>query len=213
MTTRIGLISDVHASPEPVREALAIFRAQGVSRILCAGDIAGYGNDLPATVALLVDNQCDSILGNHEVWYLEEQADSSSDPVQRYFSSLPFTRTETIDGKRLCMVHASPPDSYLEGIRLRDEWGELLAEQQQAWSEQLAGFDYDVLIVGHTHQVFAEYLGGTLVINPGSTLLNHSCAILRLPEMQVEIFSLSGKDVLRSWNWGMLVAGNKPPVS
>lgn len=209
MTTRIGLLSDVHASPEPVREALAIFRERRVSDILCAGDIAGYGDELAATVALLADGHCQSILGNHEIWYLEDEAAHNTDAVYRYFAGLPFMCTKIIEGKRLYMVHASPPRSHLDGIRLLDEHGDILPEERSLWDRQLADFDYDVLIVGHTHQVFAERLAGTLVINPGSTLMNHSCAILTLPDMQVEVFGLSGKPVVRAWNWGMLVAGSK----
>ena len=41
MSTRIGLISDVHATPEPVAEALALFKSQAVDEIFCLGDIAG----------------------------------------------------------------------------------------------------------------------------------------------------------------------------
>ena len=127
MTIAIGLIRDVHATPEPLREALAIFRERNVSRVLCAGDIAGYGSALEETVSLLVDNHCESIRGNHEVWLREDEAGESTDPVYRYFVSLPFTRTEAIEGKHPYMVHASPPDSYREGIRLLDERGELMA--------------------------------------------------------------------------------------
>ena len=40
-----------------------------------------------------------------------------------------------------------------------------------------------VLLVGHTHQVFCEQLGNTLVINPGSTRFKRTCAILSLPDL------------------------------
>ena len=70
------------------------------------------------------------------------------------------------------------------------------------WTQRLEGFEHDVLVVGHTHQVFAEQLGRTLVINPGSTQFNHSCGILSLPDMQFELFSLSNETILKSWNWG-----------
>ncbi|HEC11905.1 MAG TPA: metallophosphoesterase, partial [Acidiferrobacteraceae bacterium] len=42
MPTKIGIISDLHATPAPVAEALSIFDQQGVDEVLCAGDIAGY---------------------------------------------------------------------------------------------------------------------------------------------------------------------------
>jgi len=60
-----------------------------------------------------------------------------------------------------------------------------------------------VLVIGHTHHVFAERLAGTLVINPGSTPCNHSCAVVGFPDLQVECFALSGQTLRKSWNWGM----------
>ena len=50
MSTRIGLISDPHATAAPVAEALSLFKAAEVDSIFCAGDIAGYGNELEATL-------------------------------------------------------------------------------------------------------------------------------------------------------------------
>ena len=57
-------------------------------------------------------------------------------------------------------------------------------------------------MVGHTHQVFAETMGGVLVVNPGSSVFNHSCAILNLQDMSVEMIPLSGEKIEKTWNWG-----------
>ena len=62
---------------------------------------------------------------------------------------------------------------------------------------------FDLLVVGHTHQVFAERLGGVLVVNPGSTSFNHTCAVVRLPGMEVRFFPLGGRTPVLTWNWGM----------
>ena len=67
------------------------------------------------------------------------------------------------------MVHAHPPASQHGGIKLLDVDGEPIAESIQQWSEALADFDYEVLIVGHTHQLFARQLGPVFVVNPGSS--------------------------------------------
>ncbi len=102
------------------------------------------------------------------------------------------------------MVHASPPCSMRKGITLLDQYEQILPEAKEHWTRELAGYDCDVLIVGHTHQVFAEMLGNILVINPGSTIFNHTCAILSLPDLEVRIISLSGKKPRRVWHWGMM---------
>ena len=198
----IGLISDVHATPAPVAEALAIFAREGVDQVFCAGDIAGYGNELEETVALLVESGCRSIVGNHELMYLDHLDDDARDKAAAYFKGLPATIDATIEGKRVYMVHAHPPDANMGGIRLLDRNGKVDPEAVTRWAGQLEKFDCDVLVVGHTHQVFAERVGRLLIVNPGSTTFNHSCAILRLPDMTVQTYPLSGKVILKSWNWG-----------
>ena len=202
MSTRIGLISDPHATAAPVAEALSLFKAAGVDRIFCAGDIAGYGKELEQTLDLLIEGDCRAVIGNHDLWFVQDSADKQRTRTGTFFSTLPSVLELGIEGKKLYMVHASPPRSYMEGIKLLDERGEILAERKQEWSERLQGFEYDVLVVGHTHQVFAERLANTLVINPGSTKFNHSCAILDLPGLEFRVLPLSDQKVVKTWNWG-----------
>ena len=79
-----------------------------------------------------------------------------------------------------------------------------MTDRKAQWKNALEKFDYDVLIVGHTHQVFSERLGNILIINPGSTKFNHTCAILTLPELTVQVFPLSNKEPLKVWHWGQM---------
>lgn len=199
---KIGLISDPHAISAPVAEALAIFAHRGVDVIWCTGDIAGYNDQLDETVALLAASGCSAIAGNHERWYLEKHPGEKESPTYDYIQGLPLMIQATMDGISLYMVHASPPQSVMEGIRLLDQQGHIIDEERQDWTQRLGGFSHDVLIVGHTHQVFSEWLGDTLVINPGSTCFNHCCAILSVPDLELEWFALSGQPISYTWNWG-----------
>jgi len=198
----IGLISDVHAAPEPVAEALSIFAKAGVDLILCAGDIAGYMDAPEQTIKLLIENNCQTIIGNHDLLYLDHHEDEANNEAVAFFKKLPASYQTVIEGKSVYMVHAQPPDGCHGGIKLLDKKGTLMADKIEQWADKLQAFDYDVLVVGHTHQVFAELIGNTLVINPGSSVFNNSCAILRLPEMTVELFALSDKLIQTTWNWG-----------
>lgn len=198
----IGLISDVHATPEPVEEAFSIFASKGIEQVFCAGDIAGYREHLQKTVALLKVNNCQTILGNHDLLYLDHHEDEPGNKEVEYFKQLPTTIEQVIEGKRFFMVHAQPPDKCNGGIKLLSKEGEVLADRVNLWAERLRTFYCDVLVVGHTHQVFAEKIGDTLIINPGSSVFNNCCAILSLPEMTVEMIALSGKEIQKAWNWG-----------
>ena len=70
MTTRIGLVSDVHASLDALAEALRIFRQQGCDLVLCAGDIAGYFTDL---------SQCIDQLQQYAAYYHPEFIGATAD--------------------------------------------------------------------------------------------------------------------------------------
>jgi len=197
----IGLISDVHATPAPVAEALSIFAQAGVEQVFCAGDIAGYRDQLDETVALLIEGDCQTVMGNHDLGYLEKYVNGADKGAAEFLKQLPSSIDANIAGKRVYMVHAHPPDDCRGGIKLLDKQGEVQPERIALWRKHLQTFDRDVLIIGHTHQVFAEQIGNTLVVNPGSSAFNHSCAILSLPEMTVQVFPLSGKAVVKNWVW------------
>jgi len=205
MSVTLGLISDVHADAAPLREALERLRAAGAETLLCAGDIAGYGAELEACVALLEAYDVRSVAGNHDRWYVEDTGDAvdGGGAATGYLAGLPTHRTLEVAGTRLYLVHASPPDALLEGIRLRDEQGALLPGECAAWSARLAGAPFEVLVVGHTHQLFAERLGAALVLNPGSTCFNYSCMLLTLPELAVRVVPLGGRTPRLSWHWGL----------
>jgi putative phosphoesterase len=219
MTTRIGLISDVHSSPVELAEALQIFAEQQVDDIICAGDIAGYYDTLLPTIRLLVQADCKTIIGNHDQSWLEKNTperkdvdgspDSSSassqdsSEIRSYLMQLPQTLELVVEGKRLFVVHANPPSEQHGGIKLRDRYGNIVAERKADWAQSLADFDHDVLIVGHTHQVYAELLGRVLVINPGSVPFNHSCMVLSLPDLRVETYALGDREITHCWNFSM----------
>lgn len=200
--TAIGLISDVHATPSPIEEALSIFMQAGVEQIFCAGDIAGYGDQLEQSITLLVNSGCQTVLGNHDLLYLDRYADDVNNVAVAFFSRLTTSVNMTIADKRVYMVHAQPPDDCHGGIKLLNRQGEVQPDRVAFWTDELKTFNCDVLVVGHTHQVFAERVGEILVVNPGSSAFNHSCAILSLPEMTVQVFPLSDKEIERTWNWG-----------
>ncbi len=204
MTTRIGLVSDVHSSPEPLRQALEIFRRAEVDEIICAGDIAGYYDTLLPTIELLAASNCKAIIGNHDQDYLEKPSPEDDQSIRDYLQNLPLFLDLEIEQKRLFAVHASPPCEQHGGIKLLDQHGNTIEERINEWTLALSAFDYDVLIVGHTHQVYAERIGDVLVINPGSSVFNHSCMILSLPDMSVETFTLGNQTLVRCWNFGML---------
>lgn len=204
MTKKIGLVSDVHASPGPLGQALEIFDNENVDEIICAGDIAGYYDTLAPTIELLALSNCKAIVGNHDQSFLATPPRENESSIRAYLQSLPQTLNLVIEQTQVYVVHANPPSEQHGGIKLLDPQGDTRQDRKDEWSMDLAEFEHDVLIVGHTHQVFAEQLGDVLVVNPGSTVFNHSCMILSLPDLSVQTFALGNRDIVKCWNFSML---------
>ena len=204
MTTRIGLVSDVHSSPGPLGQALDIFSKENVDQIICAGDIAGYYDTLEPTIELLAQSNCRAIVGNHDQSYLEKAPRDDESSIRGYLQQLPQTLELEIEQTRVLVVHANPPSEQHGGIKLLDQQGKVMQNRKHEWSLALAELEHNVLIVGHTHQVYAEQLGEVLVINPGSTVFNHCCMILSLPDLSVQTFALGNQKIVKCWNFSML---------
>ena len=97
MSISIGLLSDPHATAEPLIEALSLFKDKGVDRVLCGGDIAGYGNQLDETIRLLQQGSCECVVGNHDLWYLERHS-APSPLAAHYLQQLPTHLALTLEG-------------------------------------------------------------------------------------------------------------------
>jgi len=171
MTTRLAIISDVHADVHAVRDTLAQIERLGCSLVVCAGDLVDYGLFPEETIELLGQRKVPCIRGNHDRWAVArdrgEMRDTSgwdlSPRAVGFLSRLPTSWTATIEGVRVAIHHASP-GSDMAGIypdQFTSDDARRVLDAAQA----------DVLLVGHTHIAFAiELLGGGLVANPGALL-------------------------------------------
>lgn len=63
---RYGIFSDVHSNLEALEAVLQAMEKEGVDRILCAGDLVGYGADPAACLALLRQRAVQAVRGNHD---------------------------------------------------------------------------------------------------------------------------------------------------
>ncbi len=201
--TTIGLISDIHADLQALKQALDILQGQGVEQIICAGDLVDKGYEGDAVVNLIRERNILSVMGNHDYmvyrnqqWLIHNAGESNPALVTQetmdYLDILPETLTFTLNGKWLLLAHGSP-------------WSNM--EYIYAYSppkvyEQIARFyKTDVVVLGHTHQPMLVEMGNLLVINPGSVCSTYAdgsgtCAILSLPDLTFRVFNVhTGKRV------------------
>src|SRR5688572_16880549 len=148
------LLSDVHGNLEALQAIFREIDARHPGRVICLGDIVGYGAS-PNECLALVRERCDVILlGNHDAAasggpeasrfniYARVAAEWTSRALslenREFLRKLPLTASE---GSYFC-VHASPAAPR--------DW-EYLLDRFDA-EPQFAYFSEPVCFIGHTHQ-------------------------------------------------------------
>jgi putative phosphoesterase len=141
----------------------------GVARVICAGDLVGYGPRPDAVVRFLRERQIASARGNHDRWALERRPGVADDfgggtpslQTLEYLASLPPSLVFEA-GKWIGVVVHGSPSSDMEFVSRGSHPPSLLARY-------LDDLTCDMLVVGHTHQpMWYRNSRGGLVVNPGS---------------------------------------------
>lgn len=176
---KIAILSDIHANLEALRAALAVVADLKVDRIMCLGDIVGYGPDPDACVELVRSHCHHVLLGNHDEavvqpdvserfndyarWAVEWTAEHISTANKEFLAALPRTHKDD----RILYVHSSPKHP--------EKWTYIFSNDDAV--EQFRGFSEDVCFVGHTHHpsIFCEEPNATnvsaehrFIVNVGS---------------------------------------------
>src|SRR6186713_3175383 len=128
---QIAVVTDLHANLPALEAALARIDALSVERILCGGDLVGYGPHPNEVVALIVERQIPTIYGNYDYaiardlddcgcayitphdrelgqrsveWTLEHTDQASKD----WMRELPFDLRLQLGRHGIHLVHGSP---------------------------------------------------------------------------------------------------------
>ena len=63
---KYAIISDIHANPAALEKVLADSARYGVEKVICAGDVVGYGYDPVTTIKILRERGIPTVMGNHD---------------------------------------------------------------------------------------------------------------------------------------------------
>lgn len=160
---RTAIISDVHANLEALQVVFDHIETQKVDRIICLGDILGYGPN-PVECVDLIAERCEwSLMGNHDFGALYEptnfnqaaeqaaywtraQFEKESDPVKaaNRWEFLGRLRVRVSFGEFLC-VHGTPRRPINEYLFPEDAINSPVKMQQIF--ERIEKY----CLVGHTH--------------------------------------------------------------
>ncbi|MCU0845886.1 MAG: metallophosphatase family protein [Spirochaetes bacterium] len=176
----LACIADIHANAVALEAVLRDMDSRGIERIVCAGDVVGFGPFPNEVIALLRERRIPTVMGNYDAkvlrfpdkkkaykkkkrpesyrsfkWTWESLSRGSRD----YLAALPFSHEERMDGVAILMTHGSMRSyrDYIPESTTREELESLLA-----------GHAPDLFIVGHTHVPFFMQRGTVCVAGCGS---------------------------------------------
>ncbi|MDW7649825.1 MAG: metallophosphoesterase family protein [Bacillota bacterium] len=179
---RIAAISDIHANLPALRAVLDDVRRTGAEKIICLGDLVGYGPFPNEVIDLIRQEGITCVQGNYDeaVAYdrivcgcdfaSEKDAEigtasmtwtreHTSTENKAFLRLLPLQLKMRLDGYRLHCFHGSP-DSQTEYLK-EDTDAVRLQEVAQASTG-------NVLLFGHTHLPYQKEIAGKQLINGGS---------------------------------------------
>ena len=166
---RRALISDIHGNLEALEVVLDDIKAQGITEIICLGDIIGYGPNPRECIDLVMERCAVSLLGNHDqgalydpdgfnigaeraIFWTREQLETSGDRDKKekrweFLCELP--RTHRLE--QFLFVHGSPRNPLSEYIFPEDIYNQRKMERLFQLVERYC-------FQGHTHVpgVFTE---------------------------------------------------------
>lgn len=167
--TRLGIISDVHGNLQALLAVAHQLSAEGVEKVICLGDVVGYGANPKECVGFVKATGYETILGNHDrpSCGLPEPFEFNEWAQQ----ALEWTKTELTDQEKswlsqlsltyespgmLC-VHSSPRDPNAMRYAFEED------------GSIFTCFDQRVCFIGHSHVPLTYKLMVDGTIQPDSS--------------------------------------------
>jgi putative phosphoesterase len=169
---KIALISDIHANLYSFERVLEDIEREQVDKLIFLGDAATFGPRPKEVVAQLRALECPCIMGNHDQyiiaprtvpklswvsqWYAEQLDD---DDLQFLFSFEPMLEVPLTEKRTLLCFHGSPRSNTENIFSITPE---------SDLDEMIAGYEFPVMVGGHTHVQLIRQHKGMLIVNAGS---------------------------------------------
>lgn len=173
---RLAVFSDVHGNLVALEAVLADIAAQEVDATLALGDFLSGPFDPAGVAERLIGLGIPAVRGNHDRHIVEgREQDWDADAFARdrigpdqlaWLASLPLNH---VFEREVFMCHGTPAADDVLWLDGTGPGGEVYHVERAQIEGNAAGFDYPVLLCGHSHIPRTLRLAdGRLVVNPGS---------------------------------------------
>ncbi|MBV8170815.1 MAG: metallophosphoesterase family protein [Candidatus Eremiobacteraeota bacterium] len=112
---RYAIVSDIHSNLEALQAVMAEIDAMGADRLLCLGDIVGYGPSPNECCDLLRERAVTAIAGNHDAAAVRAAEAERFNPLAR--AAIAWTRTQ-LTPENLDFLAGLPRERRIDGLSL-----------------------------------------------------------------------------------------------
>jgi len=155
-TGRIAIFSDVHGNLEALQTVLRKIAAAGVDRIICLGDVVGYGADPNACLEQVVKVSDLILAGNHDCASVGLEDPGFFNPVA--LAAIQWT-AHMLDKKNAALLRFYRPFEdegvcrYAHSSPVEPDLWHYLFDPEDGWTV-LAQTNFEMCFVGHSHRAF-----------------------------------------------------------
>jgi putative phosphoesterase len=162
---KMAFISDIHGNYEALKAVLAEIDRLGVTRIYCAGDVAGYYAQINECCQALRARDIPCVMGNHD-WYM---AGGGFCPRSRSVNECIAYQRAVILPEHLEWLRTFPVQRAINEIQMvHGGWSDPVDEYLEPSDHYFARLLGKVFVFGHTHLQSSRHFGDKLYCNPGS---------------------------------------------
>ena len=177
---KIAVFSDLHGNYQATKRILDDINNSSFNKIICLGDIIGIGPKPKETLELILNNNVDIVLGNHDLYYVKglEIDDEITDEneilhhkwvhecvkdIPKKRLNFPLSKEININGKKLLFQHyLLSKDTSIDPYPF-----EILS--MKSIEDYFKTKECDYLFIGHEHKNFEIHDNNKHIICVGSS--------------------------------------------
>lgn len=151
---KTAVISDIHGNLEALLTVMEEVRHESADRVICLGDMVGYGPQPEEVVQLIREKRIRSVYGNHEAALWDRRIYESMNSNAR--TSIDITRNlisqstldwlkklkRSLNTENALYVHGLPPHSFTKYISNQNDLG---------LTDAFGSYEQQIAFCGHTH--------------------------------------------------------------
>lgn len=163
---RVAIFSDIHGNIQVLKAIVEDIKKNNIDKVYCLGDVIAIGPNSRECLDMIIENNINMVLGNHELYYLngigidDKMGDGEKEHYcwvksllndeHRYFlSKCELQIKEKIKGINICYQHF-----LFNNDNCEYPFCDVKIARDGSIAERVSLLDADLTFIGHEHKAF-----------------------------------------------------------